>query len=161
MSKTKYINYRMIFPNGKSYVGWTQKSLEDRKHDHYKTSFHKKRRYAVHEAILKYGFESITWEILYESEDRDFTLNIMESYFIRLYGSYIEENGYNLTWGGDSPGLGVVQSKESKLKRSTSLKGRRVGNFTPQSFIKMSIAHKAVSKRRIRDDKGRFIGIGL
>lgn len=184
MSET-CLNYRILFPNGKSYIGWTKNSLEQRKSEHLKTTFHKKRRYAVHEAILKFGPDSLKWEVLYESTDVEFSLNIMEPYLIRLYQSFIDQNGYNLTWGGDAPGLGVVQSEESKRKRSLSLIGRKVGGRNRplyesekntirerqmgagNSFYgkthslevrkKIQDAQRLASKGRLRNEKGHFI----
>lgn len=157
MSETKYLIYRILFPNGKSYVGWTQKSLEQRKSDHWKTCFHKKRRYAVHNAILKCGFGNLKWEILYESNDQEFSLNIMEPYCIKLYNSHESKNGYNLTWGGDAPGLGIIQSEETKKKRSLSLKGKICGpGMTEEGRSKISVS----SKRNIlRKDSltGKFL----
>jgi hypothetical protein len=49
-------------------------------------------------AIKKYGFECITWEILFESSNAD-EICEKEKIFIKNYNSI--ENGYNISSGGD------------------------------------------------------------
>ena len=72
-------------------------------------------------AIRKYGWESFDWEVIYQSKDREHTLNVMESYFIEQYDSF--NIGYNLTLGGDGT-FGVVLSENAKQKISNTHKGK-------------------------------------
>jgi group I intron endonuclease len=112
-------------------------------------------------AIRKYGWDSFDWEIIYQSKDRDHTLNVMESYFIEQYNSF--NTGYNLTLGGDGT-FGHHVSEESKLKISLANKvpkpqtpehSKKIGNsnrgkirspLTEDHKNKISISTKGVSK---------------
>ena len=57
--------YCMTFPNGKMYVGLTTITLESRLRKHITSS--KRREFAIHNAINKYGIDSIKFSILGES----------------------------------------------------------------------------------------------
>jgi group I intron endonuclease len=78
-------------------------------------------------AIRKYGIENFTWEIVYQSWDKEHCLNTMESFFIEEYDSFT--NGYNMTKGGEGTlgkksWLGKKHSEETKNKMSLSAKGK-------------------------------------
>lgn len=79
--------------NGKIYIGFT-KSFERRMKQHAASKIGK-----FHNAVIKYGWESFTKEIIYQSKDKDHCLQ-MEIYFIKEYNSI--ENGYNILEGGQS-----------------------------------------------------------
>ena len=105
--------------NGKQYVGYTIKSLEERKKTHLYKSRSKPGKhyfYIFKEAIRKYGFESFEWSVL------DDCISLEEScekeiFYIKKLNT-ISPNGYNLTEGGN----GGVPSDETKKKISISLK---------------------------------------
>lgn len=61
-------------------------------------------------AIKKYGFDSIEWSILFESEDENL-INQKEKEFIFLYDSV--KQGYNISKGGD--GGDTISNNERKL----------------------------------------------
>jgi group I intron endonuclease len=86
----------------KSYIGfdshWPKRKSEHKSAAIRDTSYNK-----FYNAIKKYGWESFTWESIYQSTDGDHCLNTMESYFIVEYNSLAD--GYNSTKGGES-GLG-------------------------------------------------------
>lgn len=94
------IIYRAVFPNGKSYVGFTKNDLEKRKKEHEKTK--QSRYFMVHKAIIKYGKQNVVWEVLEESENHDVLLKERERYFINKFQSHFTKNGYNMTYGGES-----------------------------------------------------------
>ncbi len=87
--------YKAIFPNGKVYIG-KSKSFDDRKNKH----FYSPRYYntKMSNAINKYGFESIIWEVIFETDD-PIILNQKEREFIIKYDS--KNIGYNTSDGGD------------------------------------------------------------
>ena len=101
--------------NGKGYVGITNeryKTIKERLSDHIELA-HKGgkfgrngRMYALHAAILKYGAENFTIELL---EDEYLTLEEAqerEQFWIEeldTYASHPSRNGYNLTYGGEEP----------------------------------------------------------
>lgn len=110
--------YKATFPNGKSYIGLTRKSLEIRKSQHRKFISHKKsKRLIFYIAIRKYGWENVKWEIL-EDNINDFKyLKEREIFNILKHDSFIP-NGYNMTLGGEgSYGCKVSDEHKEKLRR--------------------------------------------
>ena len=94
--------------NGKVYIGFDSK-WPKRKREHKSSS--KKIKNKFYNAIRKYGWDSFTWEIIYQSKDGNHTLNVMENYFINEYDVF--KNGYNSTLGGDGC-LGMKGSMKGK-----------------------------------------------
>jgi len=127
------IIYKAISKNsGKSYIGQTSKSLEERKVSHKCDSNRKdKSKFYFHNAIRKYGFEDFEWEILEDGIQEDKKLNEREIYWIKKLGTF-GKNGYNMTGGGDGVGSGENHpwfgrkcSEEHKRKLSELNKGER------------------------------------
>lgn len=105
--------------NNKKYVGYTTKSLEERKKNHYYKSKSKNNKhyfYLLPLAIRKYGFNNFKWEVLFET-DSITEVQEKEKYYIKHIKT-ISPNGYNLTIGGN----GGIQSDETKDKISKSVK---------------------------------------
>jgi len=86
----------------KCYIGFDS-NWPKRKSEHKSAAIRDKGFNKFYNSIKKYGWESFTWEVIYQSCDGLHCLNTMESYFISEYNSY--HNGYNSTKGGES-GLG-------------------------------------------------------
>lgn len=125
---------------------------------------------AFYNAIKKYGWDAFEWDALYQSQDFEHTLKVMEPHFINEYRSWVgfeDCNGYNITRGGEgttgwkrSPELieshrqqikGRKQSAEHVAKRASALRGRmfpsRQGKkHTEESRKKMSSALKGKPK---------------
>lgn len=115
--------------NGHCYVGQTN-NLQKRYNGHKSESFNPKVSgywLPLHCAIRKYGIDNFTYEVIEEiadGESQDF-INERERYFIQYYHSLKEENGYNVTLGGDGcpkPPL----SYEEKLERSKLFTGEEI-----------------------------------
>jgi group I intron endonuclease len=113
--------YIMTFPNGKKYVGITV-NLGKRK------SCHKSRAkngcdYSeyLYNAINKYGWENIEWEVAdgYESWDE---LCELEIEAIATYNTTNKDVGYNLTTGGDGY-AGFTHTEEWKEMMSERMSG--------------------------------------
>lgn len=89
--------------NGKKYVGQS-KQLNRRYHMHITDALNpdkaKRDTSIFHAAIRKYGIENFDYEILEECEISQ--LNEKEQYWIQKLHSYVLENGYNLTIGGNN-----------------------------------------------------------
>jgi len=110
--------------NSKSYIGFTQ-NFQNRIKNHKKASenyaFNSDNKSAFYEAIIKYGWDNFSWEILYQSKHLNHAKNEMEPFFILEYNSYCgfkNSNGYNLTLGGDgSNGRKCKKSTKQKLKK--------------------------------------------
>ena len=126
-----YTIYKIVNQlNGKVYIGFDSK-WPKRKTEHKSSS--KKLKNKFYNAINKYGWDNFTCEIIYQSKDGNYTLNIMENYFIEKYDSY--RNGYNSTLGGDgtlgmiSPMHGKTHTQETKTKISISSTGKNNGFY--------------------------------
>lgn len=141
--------------NGKVYIGITTRTLRERIGSHISSSrTSSSHNYYFSNAILKYGPDSFEWEIIDTGFSED-ELNEKEIFYIDLYQSYLRENGYNLTYGGDgcrgnaetrarisASNLGKKRSDESKKRMSEVQKERQeeYGPFpqTEQSRKKIS-----------------------
>lgn len=107
--------------NGHCYIGQTN-NLQKRYNGHKSESFNPKVSgywLPLHCAIRKYGIDNFTYEVIEEiadGESQDF-INEREKYFIQYYHSLKDENGYNVTLGGDGCPKSPL-SYEEKLERS-------------------------------------------
>ena len=133
--------------NGKVYVGYDS-SWPKRKHEHQYHSQHTDSNKMFYNAIRKYGWDNFEWSVIYQSEDAEHTLKVMENHFIEQYRSYIhypDSNGYNMTLGGEGT-IGAVQTPETRRKISEALKGKTKGRpkrpFTEEHKQNMSKAKK-------------------
>jgi group I intron endonuclease len=105
--------------NGKVYIGYTSKSLNERIKLHLKKATNSKEKsynQSFKLAIRKYGISNFDWEILYECNTKEEAFE-KEIECIRMYNS-ITPNGYNMTFGGE----GGIPNDEVKSKISKSLK---------------------------------------
>ena len=115
--------------NNHCYIGQTN-NLQKRYNGHKSEAFNEKASgywLPFHCAIRKYGIENFNYEVLEEiadGESQNF-INEREQYFIAYYHSLKDENGYNVTIGGDGcpkPPL----SYEEKLERSKLFTGKEI-----------------------------------
>jgi len=114
--------------NNKVYIGFTQ-NFKKRIASHKigsRNYSNKERKSSFYEAILKYGWNNFSWEIIYQSKELFHTKNEMEPFFIIEYNSYCgfdKSNGYNLTLGGEgSTGRICEEKTKQKLKELMSEK---------------------------------------
>ena len=149
--------YKHNVPNGKCYIGITKLSLNNR----FKHGKGYKRSTLFYRAILKYGWDNIKTEILFESDNYDLLLN-KEEYYIKKYQSNNKNLGYNIESGGTKGALGLKRSRktlekmrqanlgkimpnEVKEKISKSLKGRK---FTEEHSKKKSLSQTGEKNHR-------------
>ena len=84
--------------NGKSYIGQTQNTIEERWKEHIKDSKKKMVQHRpLYSAINKYGIENFSIEQIEECPEE--ILFQREIYWIEYYHTY--SNGYNATLGGE------------------------------------------------------------
>lgn len=113
--------------NNKSYIGfdstWPKRIAAHKSEAKLSTAASK----PFYRAIKKYGWESFTWEPIYQSPDRDHCLTEMERYFINEYRTFVGHddcNGYNLTLGGEGT-FGHIKSHETIETHRRKLTGRK------------------------------------
>jgi group I intron endonuclease len=119
--------------NGKKYIGYTTKTLKKRINVHiYKSKCKSNKHYfyLFKEALRKHGAENFKWEILEECSTKEECCK-KEIFYISKHNT-ISPNGYNLTEGGN----GGLQSEETRLKISESVKKYFENNRESNSFIK-------------------------
>lgn len=106
--------------NGKVYIGFDS-NWPKRRISHKCASKTKNTKFYY--AIRKHGWDSFVWEVIYQSQDHDHTLTVMEPLFIYEHNSM--SDGYNTTVGGEGvSGLRRVMPEEEKIRRSMIAKGK-------------------------------------
>lgn len=158
---SKGIVYLISFPNKKKYVGITSTSLRERKQNH--ISHRNSSNLPVHNALVKYG-DKVCWDEIDIANNWD-ELVKMEIKYIKKYKSFIDDNGYNLTRGGDGT-LGYLHSEESKQKNSErrtqffkNLKNRKMqskaGILAHHANPKLAKEHSEFQIERFKDKNER------
>jgi len=112
--------------NGKTYIGQTTRSIEDRWIEHCKPA--NELRSYISNAIQKHGKENFVIEELSKAVTQE-ELDALESKLIETHRT-MSPNGYNLRMGGSGGAL----SEEVKLKISMTSKGKKLNE---QSIAKM------------------------
>lgn len=142
-----YTVYKHTVPNGKVYIGITNRSPETRwgkNGNGYKRNTH------FYNAINKYGWESIKHEILFVNLSKE-TACQMEIKLIEEYDSTNILNGYNKSTGGDNGNAGVKESASTKLKKSVAHKGKKLSEEHKKRLSEshMGCGHGGFAKGRI------------
>lgn len=110
--------------NNKSYIGYTSRTdPKDRWKGHLSAAKWCDR--PLYRAIRKYGVDAFTFTVIYCSLDGVHTLSTMEHYFICDYRSHITNDGYNLSYGGES-NVGWVPSTATRQMWSRQRTGRKL-----------------------------------
>lgn len=135
MENDNYIVYMHTVPNGRRYIGITHQKPERRWRGgmHYN---YNKRFFLV---IVKYGWDNIKHEILYENLSEEEAVQ-KEIELIEKYKTNQEEYGYNMTTGGKGA-PNCTKSIETREKLSKANKGRKASEETKR---KIGEAHKGL-----------------
>jgi hypothetical protein len=105
--------------NGKCYIGKT-KGLDRRWAEHVRDARAGSRN-ALHRALMKYGKESFSLEVVCEGGESE--IDFLESFCIVAFGTR-SPDGYNLTDGGDGV-IGYVFTAEDRKKLGSGLRGKK------------------------------------
>jgi GIY-YIG catalytic domain len=140
--------------NGKQYVGFDS-AWPRRQGDHLTKAFNEniQNKGYFHKAIKKYGKSKFDWVALYQSRDRDHTLNEMEQYFIteyRTYSGFEDCNGYNLTLGGDGVlgRLTTIENRGKPTKRSRAIiTPQGIYESVTQASVATGVKREAIYKK--------------
>jgi len=109
--------YKIEFPNGKHYIGLTTTSLEQRRGDHKRAAKSGANQY-LYNALRKYDMEDTFELIEIDTADTYDELCELEIGYILMYNSYYkDENGYNMTFGGEGT-RGYVHTEDVRQKIS-------------------------------------------
>jgi group I intron endonuclease len=130
--------YCFTFPNGKKYIGKTQRGLEIRMRGHRHRA--KYSQTYLYKAIRKYGWDQIKIDSLY-TPDTISEMNEIERKLIMENETMDPAKGYNLREGGE----GGSHSEETKQKISRSNSGDKNGMYGRSSWNagkKLSAEHR-------------------
>ena len=133
---------------GKSYIGFDS-SWPNRKRRHKTNSISREGKF--YDSIRKHGWNNFIWEIIYQSEDTEHTLNIMEPLFIKKYNTF--HNGYNMTEGGE----GCFGATSNKIWINDGVNHKRLekSQLIPEGWtkgrlkVKRKVGMSDESKQRI------------
>jgi hypothetical protein len=113
--------YKIVFPNGKHYIGLTTTSLEQRQIQH-RTRAKSQDTKCLYNALRKYGMVD-TFELI-EIDTADTLEYLCEKeigYIIEYNSYYMNKNGYNMTYGGEGT-LGYIHTEENNQKNRERMK---------------------------------------
>ena len=111
-----YIIYQVISPSKKIYIGYSSKSLEERKRLHFANSrLNKDNIYYFHKAIRKYGIQ-LEWSVIDTAIDKVEACQ-KEILYIKQYKSHIAKFGYNSSLGGEGGGIPTLKTKRKIAKK--------------------------------------------
>ena len=142
-----YTVYKHTCPNGKIYIGITKRNVEKR----WLNGKGYERQPHFYNAILKYGWDNIDHEILFENLTKEEACE-KEVEMIAYYKSHGRRYGYNDTIGGEclegenNPFYGKTHSEETRKKLSLASKGRHLSEET-----KMKIVAANKGKKRTKE----------
>jgi hypothetical protein len=116
--------YKIVFPNGKHYIGLTTTSLEHRQKGHKTCAKNINCINCLYNALRKYDMVN-TFELI-EIDTADTIEELREkeiAYIIEYNSYYMDGNGYNMTFGGDGLNGYIIteddrqQMSEAQIKR--------------------------------------------
>jgi len=146
--------------NGKVYVGQTIRPLEFRYAQH-KSEARRGRRYALYNAIRKYGLQNFTIQEL-SCHECDEELSLAEIASIYIYKSTDRRYGYNRTYGGEGTrATPEVCAKISKAQMgNTYALGLKRGPQSDEHRKRNSLAHRGLkrSKEALRKFRATMLG---
>lgn len=115
--------------NGKSYIGFDA-NWPTRQKNHKKN--YTERNSNFYAALRKHGWENFTWEILYQSTDKEYTHKVMEEHFIREYDTHCDTgHGYNMSYGGDG-GNRALSTREKFSRNAVNRTPEHIANLNGQ-----------------------------
>jgi len=110
--------YKILFPNGKNYIGLTSRSLEDRQKEHKWSVKSGNYNNLVYRALTKYEMVDTFELVEIDTADTLEELCEKEIGYIQEYNSYyMDGNGYNMTLGGEGFN-GYIRTEEDNRKNS-------------------------------------------
>ena len=114
--------YKIVFQNGKHYIGLTTTSIEQRTKEH-RDAAKRGEMTCLYKALRKYNMVDSFELIEIDTADSFDELCELEIHYIKEYNSYYLDgcNGYNMTFGGAAP-FGYVRTEDDRQRLSDSMK---------------------------------------
>ena len=114
-----YFIYKIVFPNGKHYIGLSTRTLDERKKEHRNNTRVDKPKKIVHKALKRFEMmETLELILIDDSAKSIDELYEKEKFYIQQYNSYYKnKKGYNQTLGGEG-NHGYVFTKAVRKKMS-------------------------------------------
>jgi group I intron endonuclease len=113
--------YIIYGPNDKKYIGQTRQSIETRFKQHCNMNTKNAKCPCLFRAMLKYGVDKFSCEMLLEVDNHDL-LDEYEKFYIKKYNTIVP-NGYNLEGGG------TLRKKVNKITREKISKFYKTNNL--------------------------------
>ena len=136
MTRNCWKVYKLIFPNNKTYIGITSRSLEER----FKNGFGYTSCPRVYAAIKKYGWGNVRHTVL-KDNCTQIEAEELEKRYINEFRSTQKDNGYNISFGGNTPLSGRTHSVATRKKLS-EIQKTKIGELSPHFGKKHSDATK-------------------
>ena len=135
---------------GKSYIGFDS-SWPNRKRKH-KINASTGREGKFYDSIRKHGWNNFIWSIIYQSENKEHTLNVMEPYYIKEQDTF--NRGYNMTEGGE----GCFGATSNKIWINDGVNHKRLekDQLIPEGWSKGRL--KIKRKIGMSDESKKIIG---
>jgi group I intron endonuclease len=132
--------------NGKVYVGYTGKTVEERFNAHLLNARWRKQT-ALYDAIRAYGNDVFSVELLVECETHEQACAEEVRFIAEL--SCMLPNGYNMTRGGDGVPVPIEVHKEAGRRKLGVVTEKQRAHFNSRRGIKQSPEHiaKCVARR--------------
>lgn len=143
--------YQLIAPNGKSYIGITSKTAEERWNVHL-MRVREGRSHALQAAIRKHGQDKFQVKTLVIADDWDYLCDL-EKKAIVAYGTMVP-NGYNLTSGGEGV-VGRVHTEDAALRMSAGQTKRKREEWEIRRLKDIAVAYWASPEGQRRKQEAR------
>ena len=148
-----YCVYKHTTPSNKVYIGITGQNPLKRWGGgcNYKNQKH------FYSAILKYGWDNIKHEILFDNLTKGKACEI-EKRLIAEYKATDRRYGYNESSGGESGAAGVIVSAETRHKLSEARKGEKNHNYGKHLSAETKRKLSVLNKERFKHEKHWNLG---
>lgn len=130
--------------NGHMYVGQSN-NIEQRFDQH--QWCHDVEDMAIDRAILKYGSDNFTYDIIEELPNNIDILHEREKYWIKFYNTYEDRNHYNLTPGGEGFGSGEEHPRYIHLDNNIILEKARSGMIPIEIGNELGVGRHTITRR--------------
>lgn len=138
--------------NGKIYIGKTQQTVAERWKGHVHSArkyAHTKRSSHFYNAIVKYGPDNFTQEIIATvsgGRAKD-VLNDVETFCIALYDTRNPEVGYNICRGGEGRTAPLSSEEKTKLRENNIRYWDNLNNLIGETFGRLTVISRAEKRK--------------